>query len=52
MKGAGTNMHKSIWGVVLLFGACWCSAQQNVALSPVVLEFVEIEAVRGQVGLR
>ena len=44
MKGAGTNMHKSIWAVVLLFGVCWCSAQQNVALSPVVRQFVKIES--------
>ena len=44
MKGAGTNMHKSIWAVVLLFGVCWCSAQQDVALSPVVQQFVKIES--------
>jgi adenine deaminase len=45
VKGAGTNMHKSIWAVVLvLFAVCWCSAQQNVALSPVVWQFVKIES--------
>jgi hypothetical protein len=38
-------MHKPIWsGVLVLFGACWCSAQQEVTLSPVVRQFVKIES--------
>jgi hypothetical protein len=38
-------MHKPIWsGVLVLFGACWCSAQQDVTLSSVVRQFVKIES--------
>ena len=44
MKGA-SPMHRSIWaGVVILFEVCWCSAQQDVTLSPVVRQFVKTES--------
>lgn len=38
-------MHKPICiGVLVLFGACWCLALQNVSLSPVVRQFVKVES--------
>src|SRR4029077_571410 len=44
MKGANP-MHRSIWaGVLILFELCWCSAQQDVTLSPVVRQFVKTES--------